>query len=95
MKLSGDSSVRHQPVRHRNIPGKLQDRFGDVVLDSAPTRRGGSADAVRALENLGYPPATAEEAVRLVLDDTPGADTAAVVRRALQQLTGTKGGRRG
>jgi Holliday junction DNA helicase RuvA len=73
---------------------ELRDRLADVPLDSAPARRGGSADAVRALENLGYPPATAEEAVRLVLDETPGADTAAVVRRALQQLTGTKGGRR-
>lgn len=72
---------------------ELQDRFSDVVLDSAPAPRGG-AEAVRALENLGYAPAVADEAVRLVLDEEPGAETAAVVRRALQQLTGMKGGRR-
>jgi Holliday junction DNA helicase RuvA len=73
---------------------ELQDRFPDVVLDSGPTRPRGGADAVRALEGLGYQAAAAEDAVRLALEETPGADTAAVVRRALQHLTGSKGGRR-
>jgi Holliday junction DNA helicase RuvA len=73
---------------------ELQDRFADVVLDSGPTRSRGGADAVRALEGLGYQAAAAEDAVRLALEETPAADTAAVVRRALQHLTGPKGGRR-
>jgi len=65
-----------------------------VVLDSAAVRPRGGMEAVRALESLGYAAAVAEDAVRVVLDDAPGADTAAVVRRALQHLTGTKGGHR-
>lgn len=72
---------------------ELQDRFADLVLDSAPAPRGGM-EAVRALEGLGYAAAVADEAVRLVLDEAPGADTAEVLRRALQQLTGMKGGHR-
>jgi len=62
---------------------ELQDRFGDVVLDSAPgSRPRGGADAVRALENLGYGAPAAEDAVRLAVEAHPGADTAAVVRAA-------------
>jgi Holliday junction DNA helicase RuvA len=72
---------------------ELQDRLGDVVLDSAPgTRPRGGADAVRALEHLGYSAPAAEDAVRLAVEANPGADTAAVVRVALKHLM-SKGGR--
>jgi Holliday junction DNA helicase RuvA len=72
---------------------ELQDRFADVVLDSASGRgpRGG-ADAVRALENLGYSAAAAQDAVRIALESNPGAETAVVVRVALKHLM-SKGGR--
>lgn len=73
---------------------ELHDRFADVVLDSGPARPRGGADAVRALEGLGYPAAAAEDAVRLVLEGSPGLETALLVRQALQHLAGTKGGRR-
>ncbi|HSR14318.1 MAG TPA: Holliday junction branch migration protein RuvA [Gemmatimonadales bacterium] len=73
---------------------ELHDRFTDVMLDSGQARPRGGAEAVRALEALGYTAAAAEEAIRTVLEESPGADTAVLVRRALQQLTGTKGGRR-
>ncbi|HEX9166497.1 MAG TPA: Holliday junction branch migration protein RuvA [Gemmatimonadales bacterium] len=73
---------------------ELHDRFADVVLDSGPTRPRGGADAVRALEGLGYQAAVAEDAVRLVLEEHPGLETALLVRLALQHLAGTKGGRR-
>jgi Holliday junction DNA helicase RuvA len=73
---------------------ELQDRFADVVLDSASVRPRGGMEAVRALESLGYAAAVAEDAVRVVLDEAPGSDTATIVRRALQHLTGTKGGLR-
>jgi Holliday junction DNA helicase RuvA len=73
---------------------ELHDRFGDVVLDSGQVRPRGGAEAVRALETLGYTAAAAEDAIRLVLEEHPGADTARLVRLALQHLTGTKGGRR-
>ena len=73
---------------------ELQDRFKDDLLDSAPTPRTGAAEAVRALEALGYNTAAAEEAVRLAVDGQPATDTAAIVRSALQRLTGTGGGRR-
>ena len=72
---------------------ELQDRLGDVVLDSAPSAPRGSAQAVRALENLGYPAAAAEDAVRQVLDAEPGAETAQVVRAALKHLMSSRGGR--
>jgi Holliday junction DNA helicase RuvA len=71
---------------------ELSDRFGDVVLDSAGDRPRGGADAVRALENLGYSAAAAEDAVRLALESNAGSDTAAVVRAALKHLM-SKGGR--
>jgi len=72
---------------------ELSDRFGDVVLDSASgDRPRGGADAVRALENLGYSAAAAEDAVRLALETNAGSDTAAVVRAALKHLM-SKGGR--
>jgi Holliday junction DNA helicase RuvA len=72
---------------------ELSDRFGDVVLDSASGERPrGGADAVRALENLGYNAPAAEDAVRLALEAMPGSDTAAVVRAALKHLM-SKGGR--
>jgi Holliday junction DNA helicase RuvA len=75
---------------------ELRDRFEDLVLDSAPSVAAGGTAAVRALEGLGYTAAAADDAVRRVLDRDPGAaaDTAAVVRQALQLLTGTKGGPR-
>jgi Holliday junction DNA helicase RuvA len=73
---------------------ELHDRVGELVLDSAPVERGTAAAAVRALESLGYTASAAEDAVRQVVETEPGADTAAVVRLALQRLTGTKGGRR-
>jgi Holliday junction DNA helicase RuvA len=73
---------------------ELQDRFADVVLDSVAVRPRGGIAAVQALESLGYAAAVAEDAVRVVLDEAPGSDTAAIVRRALQHLTGTKGGHR-
>jgi Holliday junction DNA helicase RuvA len=73
---------------------ELQDRFDDVPLDSGPRQPAGGADAVRALENLGYAAGAAEDAVRLALDAEPAADTAALVRSALQHLTAARGGRR-
>ena len=73
---------------------ELHDRFADVVLDSGQARPRGGAEAVRALETLGYTAAAAEDAVRVVLEASPGADTATLVRQALQHLTGIKGGRR-
>jgi Holliday junction DNA helicase RuvA len=72
---------------------ELRDRFADTEIDSAPAARGAAA-AVRGLEGLGYTAAAAEEAVRLSLEEDPEADTAGVMRRALQHLTGSHGGRR-
>lgn len=73
---------------------ELQDRFADVVLDSGPAVTRGGSEAVRALEGLGYPSAAADEAVRGVLEEAPGLETGQLVRRALQRLTATPGGRR-
>jgi Holliday junction DNA helicase RuvA len=65
-------------------------------LDDLPTGNGSvpasspAADAVRALVGLGYPAAAAELAVRAA-GATGIADTAALVRAALSELTRTKG----
>jgi Holliday junction DNA helicase RuvA len=74
---------------------ELSDRFADLAVASAAPARGRPADeAVRALTALGYPPAMADDAVRAVLAAGSSDGVEAVVRRALQQLTAPKGGRR-
>ena len=74
---------------------ELQDRFGDVSLES-PGRRApaGAEEAVRALMGLGYGPGAADDAVRAALADGATAeDTSQLIRRALQQLAAARGGR--
>jgi len=72
---------------------ELQDRFTDLLLDSAPADQGGAgAAAVRALEALGYGAPVAEAVVRHVVDESPDADTSDLVRRALQVIA--QGGNR-
>ncbi|MEO5798812.1 MAG: Holliday junction branch migration protein RuvA [Gemmatimonadales bacterium] len=69
---------------------ELGDRLDDLpvtmsagaTIVSAP-----SADAVRALAALGYPAAAAEAAVRAAIDGGAPLETAALVRRALTDLT--------
>jgi Holliday junction DNA helicase RuvA len=69
---------------------ELRDRFDDVAQSPAERPASGSDQAVRALLALGYAPAAAEEAVRGVLANGAGGDTAVVVRQALAALTGTR-----
>ena len=47
---------------------------------------------MRALTNLGYAPAAAEDAVRAALQAGATDDTSLIVRRALQRLAAGKGG---
>ncbi len=71
---------------------ELHDRFDDVPeLPAAVAPAVPGADrAVRALTGLGYAPAAAEDAVRSALANSDDAETAAVVRRALQVLAARK-----
>jgi Holliday junction resolvasome RuvABC DNA-binding subunit len=69
---------------------ELRDRFDDLSVSPAERPSTGSEQAVRALLALGYAPAAAEEAVRGALANGTTGDTAAVVRRALAALTGSK-----
>ncbi len=72
---------------------ELSDRFGDLPATPGPSGRPRVAEeAAQALTALGYPPAAAEEAVRSVLDGQAGAETAQVVRRALQWITTSQKG---
>jgi len=73
---------------------ELQDRFADLPVAPSPAVPTRGDAAVKALTALGYAPAQAEEAVRAALDAGGPDDTAAVLRRALVGLTGTKGGSR-
>jgi Holliday junction DNA helicase RuvA len=67
---------------------ELGDRLDDLpatpgaVPASAP-----AADAVRALVRLGYTPVAADTAVRAAIDAGTTQDTAALVRRALTEIT--------
>jgi Holliday junction DNA helicase RuvA len=45
-----------------------------------------TADALSALQNLGYAPADAAHAVATVASETPGADTATLIRLSLRRL---------
>lgn len=68
---------------------ELGDRIDDLSVSDRKDGAGHapSADAVRALVKLGYTPAVADTAVRAALDADLTQDTAALVRRALSDLT--------
>jgi Holliday junction DNA helicase RuvA len=72
---------------------ELQDKFGDVSLESHAPRAGGAEEAVRALMGLGYGPVAADDAVRLALTDGASQETSQLIRRALQELAAARGGR--
>ncbi|MGH7584822.1 MAG: Holliday junction branch migration protein RuvA [Gemmatimonadales bacterium] len=69
---------------------ELRDRFAEVTL--APRPAGGAEEAARALVSLGFSAQEADDAVRRALADGHVAESAALVRRALQSLA-PKGGR--
>lgn len=71
---------------------ELQDRFSDLVVDGRAPRLEGSEEAVRALIGLGYPLATADDAVRAAIESGAPPETPQLIRRALQQLATTRGG---
>ena len=83
----------------RRIILELGDRLGPAT-DGAPApvaapAGGARTDVVAALTGLGWPAKAAESAVDAVLaadDGAAGADTAAVLRAALQQLGGNRHG---
>ncbi len=64
---------------------ELGDRMDD--LPAAAPVASPAADAVRALMALGYPAAQADAAVRAAADSSGTLETAALVRRALTDLT--------
>ncbi|MEP6591976.1 MAG: Holliday junction branch migration protein RuvA [Gemmatimonadota bacterium] len=71
---------------------ELGDRLDDLPVSNAAgtsTVPAPSADAVRALSALGYPASAAEAAVRSAIEQGTALDTAALVRRALTDLTRT------
>ena len=72
---------------------ELQDKFGDVSLESHAPRAAGVEEAVRALMGLGYGPGAADDAVRVALTDGASQETSQLIRRALQQLAAARGGR--
>ena len=72
---------------------ELQDRFDDVAIEPAAPRSSGADEAVKALIALGYAPAAADDAVRAAQGGVALEDTPQLIRRALQQLAGTRAGR--
>ncbi|WP_022916222.1 Holliday junction branch migration protein RuvA [Ruania albidiflava] len=82
----------------RRILLELGDRLGPAAADTpaaaatAPVD-GSRSDVVTALTGLGWPAKAAEQAVDVVLAEAgEGADTASVLRAALQQLGGNRHG---
>ncbi|HET7468797.1 MAG TPA: Holliday junction branch migration protein RuvA [Gemmatimonadales bacterium] len=72
---------------------ELQDKFGDVSLQTPAPRSPGAEEAVQALVGLGYGPGAADEAVRAVAAEGAPSDTSQLIRRALQRLAAARGGR--
>lgn len=72
---------------------ELQDKFGDVSLQSPTPRAAGTDEAVQALVGLGYGPGAADEAVRAALADGAPSETSQLIRQALQRLGTARGGR--
>jgi Holliday junction DNA helicase RuvA len=72
---------------------ELQDKFGDVSLQTPAARSPGTDEAVQALVGLGYAPGAADEAVRAVVADGPPSDASQLIRRALQRLAAARGAR--
>ena len=72
---------------------ELQDKFGDVSLQTPAARSPGADEAVQALVGLGYAPGAADEAVRAVVADGPPSDASQLIRRALQRLAAARGAR--
>ncbi len=72
---------------------ELQDKFGDISLQTPAPRAPGGDDAVQALVGLGYGPGAADEAVRAALADGAPSETSQLIRRALQRLAAARGGR--
>jgi holliday junction DNA helicase RuvA len=72
---------------------ELQDKFRDVVVESAASIASGGDEAIRALMALGYPAGPADDAVRAALAAGAPEDTPQLVRRALQQLAAARAGR--
>ena len=70
---------------------ELQDRFSDIAFERPSVRLPGSEEAVRALMGLGYEVAAADDAVRAALAEGAPAEAPQLIRRALQQLTTTRG----
>ena len=76
---------------NRATPRAVQDDAviedaGSVPQQAAPTAQSAQADALSALGNLGYAPQDAARAVAQAAQDTPGADTPALIRAALRLL---------
>lgn len=72
---------------------ELNDKFADVDVEPAKAVPRPAEEAVRALTALGYAPAIAEDAVRQALTEGDEADTAQMVRRALQWIAKPRGGK--
>ena len=72
---------------------ELQDKFGDISLQTPTARSPGAEEAVQALMGLGYGPGAADEAVRAVLADGMPLEASQLIRRALQRLATARGGR--
>jgi len=74
------------------IVNELKDRAGALPSGAgtviAPSYGGASADAVSALQNLGFKPAVAGQAVSLALDELgDAADLNALIRAALKRAS--------
>jgi Holliday junction DNA helicase RuvA len=72
---------------------ELNDRFTDIPIEPSLRRSSAAEEAVRALTSLGYTPAQSDEAVRGAISAGGEGEPATLVKRALQRLTGSKGGR--
>ena len=72
---------------------ELQDKLGELPVQTPAPRAPGADDAVQALMGLGYGAGAADDAVRAVLADGAPSETSQLIRQALQRLATARGGR--
>jgi len=87
-RIVGELSGKPPPMgRFGNLNLAASDAAHDAADTAAAVQGGGRAEAVSALVNLGYGQGDAARAVATAAKDAPDADTSALIKSALKELS--------
>ncbi|GGD45800.1 Holliday junction branch migration protein RuvA [Sinisalibacter lacisalsi] len=85
MAMAGAGAGEAPPLVEDDAPG-VPPAAAPAAMPAARPDAAAQSEALSALRNLGYAPGEAASAVATVLNETPEADTAALIRAALRLL---------